>query len=90
MLDLPSTIEMMRALSLSADANDLAQVFGRYLRDTTSLNRGLVIHRRGVAPFHYRVELCADWDAKHNASSSRTPTPSATAGFWPRFWKPAN
>ena len=63
MPNLQSTLEMMRALSLSANADELAQVFARYLRDTTSVSRGLVIHRRDLARSHYRVELCADWDA---------------------------
>ena len=73
MLDLPSTIAMMRALSLSANADELAQVFARYLRDTTSVNRGLVIQRRDLTPSHYRVELCADWDAQRGRFTESHP-----------------
>ena len=73
MLDLPSTIAMMRALSLSANADELAQVFARYLRDTTSVNRGLVIQRRDLTPSHYRVELCADWDAQKGRFTESHP-----------------
>ena len=81
MLDLPSTIDMMRALSLTVNAEDLTQVFARYLRDTTAVNRGLVIQRRDLAPSHYRVELCADWDAREGRFTETHPNTIRQGGL---------
>lgn len=73
MLNAQSAVEMMRALSLATDASQLARVFAGFLRDTTCVNRGLVVRCVDPAHPHFRVELCADWDTSNRRMTESHP-----------------
>ena len=64
MWDIQSTIQMMQALSFSADADELAQVVINHMRHTTSVNQAVVINRLNLAAPRYRVARYTDWDAQ--------------------------
>jgi sigma-B regulation protein RsbU (phosphoserine phosphatase) len=62
MWNIKSTIQMMRAMSLSANANELGQVVANHMRQTTSVDRVMVINQPDIGAPWYCVTRCIDWD----------------------------
>jgi len=81
MWDIQSTIQMMRALSLSADADELTQVVFNHMRHTASMNRAVVINRLDLAAPRYRVAQYTDWDAQQRRFVESQPNDVREGGL---------
>lgn len=66
MWNVESTIQLMQALSLSANADELLRVLGHHVRHAISVDRALILDRLDLVEPQYRVARRADWDASQN------------------------
>ncbi len=81
MWNIKSTIQMMRAMSLSANADELTQVVVNHMRRTTSVNRALVIKQQELIAPKYRVVRCVDWDSQQGRFVESQPNDIREGGL---------
>lgn len=81
MWDIQSTIQMMRALSLSANGNELAQIVINHMRHTTTVDRVLVIDCLNLAAPQYRVARDTNWDARQGRFVESQPNDVREGGL---------
>jgi len=81
MQKIKSTIQMMRALSLSANAEEMSQVVVNHMRHTTSVDRVLVISRVNLVEPRYCVVRCVDWDSQQDRFVESQPNDIREGGL---------
>jgi sigma-B regulation protein RsbU (phosphoserine phosphatase) len=81
MWNIKSTIQMMRALSLSANSDELAQVVVNHMRHTTSVDRVLITSQCDPGTLKYHVARCIDWDSQQNRFVESQPNDIRQGGL---------